>query len=201
MIYTIGHSNLSADRLLELLRRHAIQALGDVRSVPFSRFNPQFNRDTFSATLREAGIKYVYLGEELGARSKDPADYDGHRVSYEKLARSPLFLRGLERVRAGMPDHRIALMCAEREPLNCHRTILIARELERAEIPVAHILQDGSLETHAQTMDRLVADLKLGIGLFKTPSELLEEAYHLQAGKVSYVGGKPKTGRGSQLPE
>jgi uncharacterized protein (DUF488 family) len=188
MIYTIGHSNHPAQRFVELLQRQGIEAVGDVRSTPFSRFNPQFNREKLATTLRDAGIHYVFLGEELGARARDPGCYDGDRVSYAKLARSPAFRSGLERVVSGMREHRIALMCAEREPLDCHRTILISRELERAAVPVTHILADGSLEAHAVAMGRLVGDLGLaGVDLFSTPAQRVEEAYEIQGGKMAYV--------------
>jgi uncharacterized protein (DUF488 family) len=158
MIYTLGHSNHPAERLIELLRQHDIGAVADVRSMPFSRFNPQFNRERLAAALRGAAIHYVFLGEELGARTRDPSLLEDGRVSYAKLARSEPFRRGLERVMSGMREHRIALMCAERDPLQCHRTLLISPELERAGVPVTHILPDGSLETHAQVMSRVSSD-------------------------------------------
>jgi uncharacterized protein (DUF488 family) len=158
MIYTIGHSKHPAERFIELLRRHDIGALADVRSTPFSRFNPQFNRERLAAALRDAGIQYVFLGQELGARPRERELYEGDRVSYAKLAQSEPFRRGLERVMAGSRDHRIALMCAEKDPLHCHRTLLISPELERAGVPVTHILADGSLETHAALMQRVKPD-------------------------------------------
>ena len=156
MIYTIGHSNHPAERFIQLLRQHDIGAVADVRSQPFSRFNPQFNREKLGSALREAGIHYVFLGQELGARTKDPhlLGEDG-RVSYAKLAGSESFRRGLDRLMTGMQQHRIALMCAERDPLQCHRTLLISPELERAGVAVTHILGDGTLETHAHLTERL----------------------------------------------
>ncbi len=185
MVYTIGHSRHPAERFIELLRQHAIEWVADVRSTPFSRFNPQFNREALASALRAAGIQYVFLGEELGARSRDPACYEGNRVSYAKLARSELFRRGMDRILAAMSAHRIALMCAEGEPLECHRTILISRELERAAVPVMHILHDGSVETHAAAMARLVSKLELsGSDLFKSAAE---RAYEVQGSKVAYV--------------
>jgi uncharacterized protein (DUF488 family) len=188
MIYTIGHSNHPIEPFIGLLHRHEIGALADVRSTPFSRFNPQFNRERLAAELRAAGIHYVFLGAELGARSKDPECHEGGRVSYAKLARTEPFRRGLERVLSGMREHRIALMCAEREPLECHRTILIARELERAGVPVTHILADGSLQTHAQAMDRLVTHLKLAdADLFASPAQRVEAACELQGRKMGFA--------------
>lgn len=158
MIYTIGHSNHSAEHFIALLRQHDIGALADVRSMPFSRFNPQFNRERLAAALRDAGIQYVFLGQELGARPKEREYYEGDRVSYAKLAQSERFRHGLERVVAGSREHRVALMCAERDPLHCHRTLLISPELEGAGVQVTHILPDGSLEAHTQLIQRLNPD-------------------------------------------
>ncbi|HWW78746.1 MAG TPA: DUF488 domain-containing protein [Steroidobacteraceae bacterium] len=194
MIYTIGHSKHPIDRFVALLQQHGIEALADVRSTPYSRFNPQFNREKLQASLAAAGIRYVFLGEELGARSKDASCYDQEgRVSYAMLARTPPFRAGIERLLTGMQQHRIAIMCAEREPLDCHRTILVSRELERAGVPVTHILQDGSLEPHRQTMTRLASDLKLAsTDLFRTPDELIEDAYEKQGSRIAYVRTPPK---------
>jgi uncharacterized protein (DUF488 family) len=182
MIHTIGHSNHPIERFLGLLQQHGITAVADVRS------NPQFRREKLQAALAEVGIQYVFLGAELGARSQDPACYDSDgRVSYAKLAATDLFRKGLERLQAGMREHRISLLCAEREPLDCHRTILVARELERVGVPVMHILADGSLEEHGQVMQRLAASLKLATDLFSSPGELIERAYEVRAARVAYV--------------
>jgi uncharacterized protein (DUF488 family) len=189
MIYTIGHSKHPIDRFIALLQRHGINALADVRSTPFSRFNPQFNRNTLQATLAEAGIEYVFLGEELGARSKDPACYEGGQVSYAKLAATPLFQRGIARLETGMTNHKVAIMCAEKEPLDCHRTILVSRELRRRGIPVAHILESGELEPHEATLGRLRARLKMPLegDLFGGEQALNEQAYELRARKIAYA--------------
>jgi uncharacterized protein (DUF488 family) len=194
MIYTIGHSKHPIERFTALLQQHGIEALADVRSTPYSRFNPQFNREQLQTALASVGIRYVFLGEELGARSKDPACYEDGRVSYAKLAASAIFRTGIDRLLAGMQEHRIALMCAEREPLDCHRTILVSRELEKAGVPVTHILQDGSLEPHRHALERLAADLKIvGTDLFRSPDELLEQAYEKQGARIAYAKS-PKKG-------
>src|ERR1700753_3182226 len=162
MIHTFAHLNHATERFLGLLQPHGITALADVRSTPYSRFNPQFRREKLQAALAAAGIQYVFLGEELGARSNNPAVYDADgRVSYTLLAKTDLFRRGITRLKTGMADHRIAIMCAEREPLDCPRTTLVSRELVREGIPVTHILADASLEPHEHAMQRLVASLKL----------------------------------------
>ena len=186
MIYTIGHSNHPIERFIGLLQPHGITALADVRSTPYSRFNPQFRREKLQAALAAVGIQYVFLGEELGARSSDPAVYDADgRVSYTLLARTDLFRRGIARLKIGMAEHQISIMCAEREPLDCHRTILVSRELVREGIPVTHILVDGSLETHDHAMQRLVAGMKLPKeDLFADP---VERALDLRASKMGYA--------------
>jgi uncharacterized protein (DUF488 family) len=189
MIHTIGHSNHPIQSFLALLQQHDVTAVADVRSTPYSRFNPQFRREKLQAALAAAGIQYVFLGEELGARSQDPACYDaGGRVSYAKLAQTDLFQRGIQRLENGMAQHRISIMCAEREPLECHRTILVARELTRQGVPVTHILGDGSLESHEQAMQRLVRSLGLSAtDLFGASEDLVEQAYELQAARIAYV--------------
>jgi uncharacterized protein (DUF488 family) len=189
MIYSIGHSNHPIQGFVDLLQRHAITAVADVRSTPYSRFNPQFRREKLLASLAEAGIQYVFLGEELGARSRDPSCYDDEgRVSYRKLAATGLFRSGIQRLMTGMTQYRISLMCAEREPLDCHRTILVARELVREGVPVTHILADGSLEAHDHAMQRLATSLELtDTDLFTDPAQLIEQACDLHASRMAYV--------------
>jgi len=188
LVLTVGHSRHSLDWFLTLLHQHAVTAVVDVRSAPFSRFNPQFNKDTLGRRLETHAIDYVFLGRELGARSDDPSCYRDGRVQYDLLARTKAFHDGLERVIRESRDHRIALMCAEKEPLECHRTVLVARALVGKGVEVAHILADGGLESHEETMLRLL-DL-LGMprqDLFRTQDELIEEALSRQAERIAYV--------------
>ena len=188
VLYTIGHSNHPAPKVIELLKLHGITALVDVRSQPYSRMNPQFNREAFRESLRLAGIAYIFLGRELGARSEDPECYVNDRVQYDRLAKSTGFQNGLERVVNGTGTHTVALMCAEKDPLTCHRTILVCRHLVAREIAVAHILEDGRLETHDAAIARLLAELGLNErDLFKCRAEIIDEAYAKRAGQIAYV--------------
>jgi uncharacterized protein (DUF488 family) len=155
MLYTVGHSNHPIDKFLDLLTGNGISAVADVRSQPFSRRFPQFNKERLAASLSERGIAYVFLGKELGARSDDESCYEDGRVQYPRLAATPLFKQGIARVLTGAEKFRVALMCAEKEPLDCHRTLLVSRALEQRGASIAHILADGSVETQAQTMTRL----------------------------------------------
>ena len=185
-IFTIGHSTHTLERFIELLKLHAITAIGDVRSKPYSRMNPQFNREGLSKQLAIAGVSYVFLGRELGARSEDPSCYEDGRVQYGLLAQTELFRQGIGRVRDGMTKYRLALMCAEKEPLDCHRFILVARQLAAAGIPVQHILADGSLESQAGLADRLRRELDLPeCDLFRSPEDVLSDAYRIQESRIA----------------
>jgi len=187
-IYTIGHSNHEWPAFLALLKKHAITALGDVRSTPHSRMYPQFSRANLERALRQAGMAYVFLGRELGARSEDRSCYVDGRVSYRRLAQTVAFAEGIERVRRGSAAHRIALMCAEKDPLECHRTILVADALAAAGFPVNHILADGSFESHADAVERLLALHKLEQEeFFRTREDRIREAFEQQEAKIAYV--------------
>jgi len=139
-LYTIGHSTHSTEKFVELLSEHSITAVCDVRSSPYSKYNPQFNRETIQKDLKGYGISYVFLGKELGPRSDDPSCYKEGKVQYHKLAEADSFRHGLERIKKGMQSYRIALMCSEKDPVTCHRTILICRHLRPDEIEIRHIL-------------------------------------------------------------
>ncbi len=184
-IFTIGHSNHPIKRFVELLALHGVDAIADVRSMPYSRWQPQFNREPFKATLKEHSIGYVFLGAELGARTSDTACYENGVVQYGKLAKTTLFRAGIERVLEGGRKMAVALMCAEKEPLDCHRTILVARELVECGAPVRHIHADGGLESHPDAMDRLRGVLKIPeSGLIPVS---LEAVYAEQEKKIAYA--------------
>ena len=193
-VFTIGHSRHALDDFVGLLRRHCVTALCDVRSTPYSRVNPQFNREDFKQALLKIGIVYVYLGLELGARSLDSDCYVDGKVQYDRLAQTELFRKGIDRLREGMKDYRLALMCAEKDPLECHRTILVSRHLDVNGIAVKHILGDGSLESHEQAMLRLLAALKIPpANMLSSREEQLDEAYRVQGERIAYVVKKAPT--------
>jgi uncharacterized protein (DUF488 family) len=187
IIYTIGHSNHPIERFLALLQQHEITAIADVRSTPYSRRNPQFNSKALAAALEARSIAYVSLGKELGARSEDPSCYEDGQVQYRRLAQTPLFNQGIERVMTGTERYRIALMCAEKEPLDCHRTLLVSRALETKGAAIIHILADGGTETHHETMLRLVdRTLLRKDDLFADRAQLIEAACAIHEQKIAY---------------
>ena len=188
LVLTIGHSTHALDEFVALLQQHRVTAVGDVRSAPYSRFNPQFNHDVLPSSLKVFGIEYVYLGHALGGRSDDPACYEKGRICYDRVAKTDHFRRGLNRVVYGAGNHRIALMCAEKEPLECHRTLLVSQALDDQGVEVAHIHADGGIERHADAMDRLLDLQKLPReDLFQTRKELIVEAIARQEERVAFV--------------
>jgi len=189
VIYTIGHSDHTIERFISLLKQHGITAIADVRSAPYSRYHHQFNKDALAASLEKEGIAYVFLGKELGARPDDPACYENGQVDFSRVAERKEFKSGLERVLKGDEKYRIALMCAEKEPLDCHRTILVCYRLKRLGISIKHILADGTLENHQDTESRLLKLTNCEQNLFSQnvdDYERLEQAYKKRAGEIAY---------------
>jgi uncharacterized protein (DUF488 family) len=187
MLFTIGHSNHPIDTFITFLQRYRVTAVGDVRSHPYSRYAPQYSRDPLKAALARMGIAYAFLGRELGARSENPDCYKQGKVQYDRLAGQPQFAEGIKRVTKGMEQHCIALMCAEKDPLECHRTLLVARTLHEAGLEIAHIHADGSLEDHRTLESRLLDVCKLPEGdMFKQRDELISEAYAIQGERFAY---------------
>lgn len=186
-LYTIGHSNHSIETFTATLQQHGVTALGDVRSHPYSRYTPQFSREALKISLTEAGIVYVFLGKELGARSSNPACYRHGKVQYDRLALEPLFADGIKRIKQGMEHFCLALMCAEKDPLDCHRALLVGRKLYETGISVNHIRADKSIESHQDLESRLLALCKLPEeDMFRGRDEFLTEAYLIQCERVAY---------------
>jgi uncharacterized protein (DUF488 family) len=156
-IYSIGHSNHPIERFVALLHGAGIAAVLDVRSIPQSRHFPQFGRPRLEQALAEAGIDYVFLGDVLGGKPRDPAAQRDGVVDYELVAATSAFRAGLDRVATEGAPRRAALMCAEKAPLDCHRTVLISRHLAARGHAVMHVLADGTHMPHAAIEDALLA--------------------------------------------
>ena len=175
---------------MDLLRKHCVDEVVDVRSSPASRHYPQFNHGVLSDTLERAGIGYVFLGGELGGRPADRSCYDEDgRVSYDRLAETDLFDDGIGRVVRAADERRVAVMCSEKEPLDCHRALLLAGQLEERGVAVEHILADGSAEKHGDTLNRLIDTFKLPRDgdMFRTRDEVIAEALDRRARRVAFV--------------
>ena len=186
-IFTIGHSNHESDGFLALLRKHGINVLVDVRSAPYSRYLPHFNKEFLAESLRGVGIRYVFRGKELGGQPADRAYYDADgRVMYGRLAETDRFKQGIAYVLENAATDRIALTCSEKEPLDCHRTLLIGQTLAARGVAVAHIHADGSLESHNDAMNRLLDVFKLPHygDLFRSREAVIDDAVARQAQRV-----------------
>ncbi len=200
-LLTIGHSTHAAAAFVALLKRHGVTAVADVRSTPHSRFNPRFDREPLAAALAAEGVRYLWLGRALGGRPDDPACYVEGRIRYARVAATEPFRRGLARVLREAAGHRTALMCAEKEPLDCHRTLLVARALDGKGVDVAHIHADGALEPHGAAMDRLLDRLKMPRDdLFRTREELIAAAVARQEGRIAHANGAPPARGGGGAP-
>jgi uncharacterized protein (DUF488 family) len=190
-LFTIGHSNHSLEHFIELLLQHRLSTIADIRSGPYSKYSPHFNKDELDSALRNAGIDYIFLGRELGAqRSEDDCYIDG-QAKYDRIAHLPAFRHGLEIVLQKVEHYRIALMCSESDPITCHRTILVSRELKKMcpDLEITHLLGDGEVERQDMSEKRLVNLHKLQPELFgdlTSTSGLIEKAYDLQAEKIAY---------------
>jgi uncharacterized protein (DUF488 family) len=186
-LFTIGYSNHSLDDFIAMLRGNSVNAVADVRSQPHSKMNPEFSRSLLENKLKRANIAYAFLGQELGARTFDRSCYVNGKVRYDRLAKTPLFQKGLDRVERGANEHRIALMCAEKEPLTCHRCILVSRHLDDRGMKVRHILPNGTTEEHHASMARLITMLGLAAPhMFRGEKESLSIAYEIQGEKIAY---------------
>lgn len=187
-VLTVGHSTHSIESFIALLKQNSVTAIADVRSAPFSQYAPQFNRGALRQSLAVQGIGYVFLGRELGARSDDRSCYVDGRVRYSLLAKTALFRSGIDRVVKGASTERIAIMCTEKDPLDCHRTLLVARTLSDESVKVDHILSDGRLESHQEAMLRLLEKFGLpAVDLFRSTAELIDDASLRQERRIAFV--------------
>jgi uncharacterized protein (DUF488 family) len=191
-LFTVGHSTHPLEVFLRLLTMNNISAIADVRSCPYSRMNPQFNQEPLKTQLKMAGIVYAPLGRELGARTDERSCYENGKVQYDRLARTPLFREGLKRLLEGVQTHRVALLCAEKDPITCHRMVLVCHELRHELLDIFHILADGSLEANAEAERRMVEAVSLPEhDLFTSRDETIEEAYRLQGNRIAWVETEP----------
>jgi uncharacterized protein (DUF488 family) len=167
-LFSIGHSNVAAERFIATLQAARVRAIADVRSVPNSRRFPWFSKNNLTARLAAAGIGYTAIGDTLGGRPHDQSLYRDGVADYEAMAMQPGFQRGLDRLIEAAARARLCLMCAEREPLECHRCLLVARRLAERGIAVGHILHDATVEPHAATEQRMLSLDEKGCDLFAT---------------------------------
>jgi uncharacterized protein (DUF488 family) len=186
-IYTVGHSKYEIGYFIDLLKTWSINCVVDVRSIAASRFNPQYNKGKLTASLKDAGITYLHMPDEFGARQTSPEVLTERKVDFQKVRKSAKFKSGVERLKDGIKKgFTIALMCAEADPLECHRFSMISVDLKQQGFDIIHILKDARTITNSELEQELLAKHKKKIltsNLFSsvtTLEERLAAAYHLQ---------------------
>lgn len=198
-LFTIGYSDLSMDSFVNLLKEHMIEAVADVRSSPYSKFYPVFNQGSLKEILKRHRIKYVFMGMELGARRSESECYVNGKVSYDLVFTTKAFQDGVRRLLKGLGLMRIALLCAEKDPLNCHRAILVCRYLRNLITPIEHIMNNGHLENHSELERRLLRLFNLNnIDIFRNEKDILEHAYRKQAERIAFSTEEP-FGQGREI--
>jgi uncharacterized protein (DUF488 family) len=193
-VFSVGHSNIPAERFIALLRGAGVSAVADVRSMPVSRFCPWFSGKNLAPLLEREGIDYSFHGDALGGRPRDASLYCDGIADYEAMARQPEFQAGIGVLLAAAEERRtggrMCLMCAEREPLDCHRCLLVGRVLAARGVTIGHILHDGTIEPHATTERRLLeleGEDTAVLDLFPTgQNEQVAAAYRHRARAVAY---------------
>ncbi len=194
IIYTVGHSTHQLDYFLELLKEHNINCLIDVRSLPASSYNPQYNQEPLSNFLKNNGITYLHFSEEFGARHTDPDLLDNEgKVDFERVRKSWNFKNGVERLWMGIDKgYTIALMCSESDPFDCHRFSMISIALEKDGFEVKHILKDKSLKSNAELEKQLLKKYEKKLpkpDMFNpdiTEKDQLKEAYRLRNKEIAF---------------
>ena len=203
-ILTIGHSRHPLERFLLLLEAAQATAIADVRTAPVSRFSPQFNRNALAASLARRGISYLFLGKELGGRPERPEMYTQGVADYDKMAALPEFRAGLERLIEMAERQRMAAMCSEADPLNCHRCLLVGRALAETGHDVTHVLASGDIIGQTEIEDRLLQLEHLAEDdlLTRSREARLAEAYRSRARKAAYAQPPaPSARRGAARPD
>jgi uncharacterized protein (DUF488 family) len=156
-IYTIGHGTRKSNDFLQLLKKFGIEYLIDVRSQPYSKFNPQFNQVELKLLLESNGIKYVFMGDNIGGRPKDLSCYnDEGKVDYEVVMTKEFFKKGIDRLRTAYhKDIKVVIMCSESKPCDCHRSKLIGESLYNENIVLEHIDENGKIKDQFAVMNEL----------------------------------------------
>jgi uncharacterized protein (DUF488 family) len=155
LIHTIGHSDHTAKAFVDLLCQHDITLVVDVRSQPYSRWAPQFNREMLEQSLGEGGIAYRFMGDALGGRPSDPELYTMGRPDYGRMERSDAYQRAIEHLLDMARSERVAIMCGEGDYRECHRHLLITQTLLRRDVTVRHIKPDGQAVDAERTPEQL----------------------------------------------
>ena len=196
-IYTIGHSNYTVEKLIDMLKHYNINCVVDIRGTPYSKYNVQFDKETIRYNLSKAGFIYIYMAKELAAKRINKQSYNDEGYSdFEKVINEKEFLEGIERLKNGCnKGYNIALLGAMQEPIRCHRSILVGKALRKAGFDVKHILDDYSIASQ-DDIEQMLLDKYFSnrnqmtiddlIGNSMTREEMIEEGYRLANKEIGY---------------
>lgn len=195
-LYTIGHSNLRIDDFINLLNTYDINSIVDVRSTPYSRYTPQYNRENLKVSLKKYGVAYIGMAKEFGARRDNRSLYhdEGGYLDFELVYKDEYFLKGVQRIDAGISlGYKIALMCTERDAIDCHRNIMIARYFHRQGYAIVNVKHDESSELQHELEERLLDKYfprRDSISIFEVDNinrnEMIKKAYNLRNKEIGH---------------
>ena len=196
-IYTIGHSNYSMEKLIEMLRYYNINTVVDIRGTPYSKYNVHFDKERIQHTLTKEGFIYIYMAKELAAKRINKVSYNAEGYSdFEKVVEEEDFKRGIERLKDGCrKGYKIALLGAMQDPIRCHRSILVGRLLKEAGFNVMHILDDLSIKNQDYIDERLLdkyfpdrnqLTIDTLLGNEMTKEEMINEGYRIANKEIGY---------------
>ena len=196
-VFAIGHSNYPYEKFIEIIKNYNINCIVDIRKTPYSKYNVQYNKETFRDRLKKDGYIYVYMGDEFGVKrdSKESYNSEGY-ADFEKVVNEEIFLNGVKRLKKGINmGYNIVLLGAMQEPIRCHRSILVGRFLNKEGIKVKYILNDGNLANQDDIEedllnkyfeDRKQISIESLMGKEKSRQELIEQAYKLANREIGY---------------
>ncbi|XAM50313.1 hypothetical protein TVTCOM_04140 [Terrisporobacter vanillatitrophus] len=203
-IYTLGHSNYSFDKFIEILKKYNIDCVVDIRAIPYSKYNTQYNKELFQCNLKKLGYTYIYMADEFGAKRKTRESYNSEGYAdFNKVILEDSFKHGIERLKIGChKGYRIVLLGAMQEPIRCPRAILVGRELVKEGFNVRYIMHEGDLKTqmdleelllekYFHQRNQITIDTLLGNGLSR--EDMLKESYKLANKEIGYRIEKPDT--------
>lgn len=196
-IYTLGHSNYPFDKFIEILKKYNINCVVDTRSIPYSKYNTQYNKEFFHAALKKLGYTYIYMADEFGDKRKNKISYNEEGYAdFDKVVLEDDFKKGIERLKVGCSkNYKIVLLGAMQEPIRCHRAILLGKELIKHGFDIKHIMHEGDLKTqdeleeqllekYFEDRNQLTIDALLGNDMSR--EDMIKESYKLANKEIGY---------------
>ena len=196
-IYTLGHSNYPFDKFIEILKKYNINCVVDIRAIPYSKYNTQYNKEFFQSNLKKLGYTYIYMADEFGAKRKTRISYnDEGYADFDKVILEDDFKRGIERIKMGCSkNYKIGILGAMQEPIRCPRAILLGKELIKEGFDVKHIMHEGNLKTQEELEEQLLEKYFEGrnqltmdslLGNAMSREDMINESYKLANKEIGY---------------